>query len=82
MKKKSTKCSKQCSKASLNSESVVILHIWKFNWEQYKIVFLKFLAYQKSLASKDRPLDLPVIVDLSDKVVNGSRTTTSLFFAY
>ena len=28
--KRSTKCSKQCSKASLNSESVVILCIWKF----------------------------------------------------
>ena len=28
--KRSTKCSKQCSKASLNSEPVVILCIWKF----------------------------------------------------
>ena len=49
------KCSKQCSKASLNSDSVVIYVFESSNWEQYKIVFLKILANQKSHAGKDGP---------------------------
>ena len=55
MTKRSTTCSKQCSKASLNFKSVVILFECS-NWEQYEIVFLKILANKKSHAGKDGPL--------------------------